>query len=110
MTDLFAEQWFSAWPCYEKNCNTKEVTTDFTFENCNKESVADLFCLYVKYYSGGKYTAMHWVSMSAKFMVYLIITLQVTSLSLPFLFIPIFIIIVPREIKAGTVSLIVKWL
>lgn len=50
-----------ALPQYDKNCNTKEVTSDFTLGNCNKDNVADLFCLYVsKYYSGGKYTAMHW--------------------------------------------------
>lgn len=60
-----------AWPQYDKNCNTKEVTTDFTSENCNKENVAYLLSL-CKYYSGGKYTAMHWVSVSTKFMVCLI--------------------------------------
>lgn len=31
----------------DKNCNAKEVTTDFTLLSCNKEKVADLFCLYV---------------------------------------------------------------
>lgn len=49
-------QWFSAgplklvgiaWPQYDKNDHLKEVTTDFTLGNCNKENVADLFCLYV---------------------------------------------------------------
>ncbi|TMS19943.1 Transcription factor E2-alpha [Larimichthys crocea] len=35
-----------ARPQYDKNCNTKEVTTDFTLGNGNKENVADLFCLY----------------------------------------------------------------
>lgn len=53
---LFTEQWFSvspftlvgiACPQHDKNCNTKEVTTDFTLGNCNKDNVADLFCLYV---------------------------------------------------------------
>lgn len=53
-----------------------------------------------KYYSGGKYTAMHWVLMSAKLSL---IALQVTFLSLPILFIPILNIIVPRKIKEGTV-------
>lgn len=40
-----------------------------------------------KYYSGGKYTAMHWVSMSAKFMVCLI-TLQVIFYVFGFLVYP----------------------
>lgn len=51
--------------------NTKEVTTDFNIGD------NELLLSLCKYYSGGKYTAMHWVSMSAKFMVCLIITLQV---------------------------------
>lgn len=45
-------QWLSAasgiaWPQYDKNDNIKEVTTDFTLENGNKQSAAALFCLYV---------------------------------------------------------------
>lgn len=47
---------------YDKHCNTKEVITDFRLGNCNMKNVADLFC---KYFSGGKYTAMHRFSMSA---------------------------------------------
>lgn len=113
---LYAEQWFGvgSLSClyyminrklhgdtYDKHCNAKEVTTGFTLRNCSVKNVADLFC---KYFSGGKYTAMHWVSMSAWFMLCLI-TFQVTSLSFPFILIPIFVVIVPRKITGTVLSL-----
>lgn len=52
----------------DKNCNAKEVTTDFTLLSCNKEKVADLFCLYVST-SQVEIHCYALVSMSAQFVV-----------------------------------------
>lgn len=96
-------QWLSAasgtaWPQYDKNDNIKEVTTDFTLENGNKQSAAALFCLYVSTTQVENTLLCIGCHCLLSFMVRLI-ALRVTFLSLSVLFIPIFSIIVHRKIK-----------
>lgn len=64
-----------------------------------------LVSMYSKYYSGGKYTAMHWFLMSAKFVVCLL-SLRVTFV-LSFVRTNI-CLGSSRKMKAGTVSSHVK--